>query len=215
MIGGKQMKTFYKKIALMLCVCSMFVMQSYAQRVPDKLHFTIDWQMNAPYSTDFADKISGWGMNFEGTYDVSPRWALGAFINFHTNHKYIGRQTIQLSPTESLTTDQQRSAYQLPFGFTSAYTVYPGKVVKPYIGVKLGAVYTRYTTYYGTGGVYDNPWGFYASPEIGLKIFPCKSKRFGFHVAGYYSFMTNQAQTLTGEGIDGQNNVGFRLGVIF
>ena len=174
MIGGKQMKTFYKKIALMLCVCSMFAMQSYAQRVPDKLHFTIDWQMNAPYSTDFADKISGWGMNFEGTYDVSPRWALGAFINFHTNHKYIGRQTIQLSPTESLTTDQQRSAYQLPFGFTSAYTVYPGKVVKPYIGVKLGAVYTRYTTYYGTGGVYDNPWGFYASPEIGLKIFPCK-----------------------------------------
>ena len=215
MIGGKQMKTFYKKIALMLCVCSMFAMQSYAQRVPDKLHFTIDWQMNAPYSTDFADKISGWGMNFEGTYDVSPRWALGAFINFHTNHKYIGRQTIQLSPTESLTTDQQRSAYQLPFGFTSAYTVYPGKVVKPYIGVKLGAVYTRYTTYYGTGGVYDNPWGFYASPEIGLKIFPCKSKRFGFHVAGYYSFMTNQAQTLTGKGIDGQNNVGFRLGVIF
>lgn len=215
MIGGKQMKTFYKKIALMLCVCSMFAMQSYAQRVPDKLHFTIDWQMNAPYSTDFADKISGWGMNFEGTYDVSPRWALGAFINFHTNHKYIGRQTIQLSPTESLTTDQQRSAYQLPFGFTSAYTVYAGKVVKPYIGVKLGAVYTRYTTYYGTGGVYDNPWGFYASPEIGLKIFPCKSKRFGFHVAGYYSFMTNQAQTLTGEGIDGQNNVGFRLGVIF
>ena len=102
MIGGKQMKTFYKKIALMLCVCSMFAMQSYAQRVPDKLHFTIDWQMNAPYSTDFADKISGWGMNFEGTYDVSPRWALGAFINFHTNHKYIGRQTIQLSPTESL-----------------------------------------------------------------------------------------------------------------
>ena len=215
MIGGKQMKTFYKKIALMLCVCSMFAMQSYAQRVPDKLHFTIDWQMNAPYSTDFADKISGWGMNFEGTYDVSPRWALGAFINFHTNHKYIGRQTIQLSPTESLTTDQQRSAYQLPFGFTSAYTVYPGKVVKPYIGVKLGAVYTRYTTYYGTGGVYDNPWGFYASPEIGLKIFPCKSKRFGFHVAGYYSYMTNQAETLTGEGIDGQNNVGFRLGVIF
>lgn len=215
MIGGKQMKTFYKKIALMLCVCSMFAMQSYAQRVPDKLHFTIDWQMNAPYSTDFADKISGWGMNFEGTYDVSSRWALGAFINFHTNHKYIGRQTIQLSPTESLTTDQQRSAYQLPFGFTSAYTVYPGKVVKPYIGVKLGAVYTRYTTYYGTGGVYDNPWGFYASPEIGLKIFPCKSKRFGFHVAGYYSYMTNQAETLTGEGIDGQNNVGFRLGVIF
>lgn len=215
MTGGKTMKTFYKKIALTLCVFSMFALQSHAQWDSDKMHLTIDWQMNAPYSTDFADKISGWGMNFEGTYDIAPRWSVGAFINFHTNHKYIGRQTISLSPTESLTTDQQRSAYQLPFGITTAYNIYPSKVVKPYIGVKAGAVYTRYTTYYGTGGVYDNPWGFYASPEIGLKIFPFTNKRMGFHVAGYYSYMTNQAQTLTGEGIDGQNNVGFRLGVIF
>ena len=202
-------------MALVFCMLSMFTLQSRAQWDSHKMHITVDWQMNAPYSTGFADKISGWGMNFEGAYDVSPRWALGAFINFHTNHTYVGRQTLQISPTESLTTDQQRSAYQLPFGFTSAYTVYSGKVVKPYFGVKLGAVYTRYTTYCGTGGVYDNPWGFYASPEIGLKIFPFRSKRFGFHVAGYYSYMTNQAETLTGEGIDGQNNAGFRLGVIF
>lgn len=209
------MKTNYKKIALALCMLSMFALQSWAQWDSHKMHITVDWQVNAPYSTGFADKISGWGMNFEGTYNVSPHWALGAFINFHTNHEYVGRQTLQISPTESLTTDQQRSAYQLPFGFTSAYTVYNGKVVKPYFGVKLGAVYTRYTTYCGTGGVYDNPWGFYASPEIGLQIFPFQNKRFGFHVAGYYSYMTNQAETLTHEGIDGQNNAGFRLGVIF
>lgn len=209
------MKTFFKKIAFTFCIFSMFALQSRAQWDAEKMHLQIDWQMNAPYSTDFADKISGWGMNFEATYDIAPRWAIGAFINFHTNHKYVGRQTLQLSPTESLTTDQQRSAYQLPFGITTSYNLYNGKVVKPYFGVKLGAAYTRYTTYYGTGGVYDNPWGFYASPEIGLKIFPFKSKRLGFHVAGYYSYMTNQAQTLTGEGIDGQNNAGFRLGVIF
>ena len=209
------MKIFYGKIVFVLCMFSMFALQTRAQWDPHKTHLIVNWQVNAPYSTDFADKISGWGMNFEGIYDVSPRWALGAFINFHTNHTYIGRQTLQISPTESLTTDQQRSAYQLPFGFTSAYTLYKSKVVNPYFGVKLGAVYTRYTTYCGTGGVYDNPWGFYASPEIGLKIFPFKSKRFGFHVAGYYSYMTNRAETLTGESIDGQNNAGFRLGVIF
>ena len=141
--------------------------------------------------------------------------AIGGFINFHTNHRYVGRQTLQLSPTESLTTDQQRSAYQLPFGLTTSYSIYNGKVVKPYVGVKLGAAYTRYTTYYGTGGVYDNPWGFYASPEIGLRIFPFKGHRLGFHIAGYYSYMTNKAETLASEDIDGQNNAGFRLGVIF
>lgn len=210
------MKTrIFRKLAIACCVAFFCFTKGYAQWEANKMHLTVDWQMNAPYSTDFADKISGWGMNFELAYDVSPRWSVGGFINFHTNHKYIGRQTLQLSPTESLTTDQQRSAYQLPFGATVSYKIYNGKVVDPYVGVKLGAAYTRYTTYYGTGGVYDNPWGFYASPEIGLRIFPFEGRRFGFHVAAYYSYMTNQAATLTGEGIDGQNNAGFRLGVIF
>ena len=84
------MKTFLKKIAFTFCIFSMFALQSRAQWDAEKMHLQIDWQMNAPYSTDFADKISGWGMNFEAVYDVAPRWAIGAFINFHTNHKYVG-----------------------------------------------------------------------------------------------------------------------------
>ena len=86
--------TFLKKIAFTFCIFSMFALQSRAQWDAEKMHLQIDWQMNAPYSTDFADKISGWGMNFEAVYDVAPRWAIGAFINFHTNHKYVGRQTL-------------------------------------------------------------------------------------------------------------------------
>lgn len=113
-----------------------------------------------------------------------------------------------------MTTDQQRSAYQLPFGASVSYNLYNGRYVKPYVGVKLGAAFTRYTTYYGTGGVYDDGWGFYASPELGLKIYPSPYRRFGFHIAGYYNYMTNEMSTLTGD-VTGQSNVGFRLGVIF
>lgn len=145
--------TIFKKAVLAFCALAMFAVQGYAQWDSQKAHLIVDWQMNAPVSTGFADKISGWGMNFEGFYDLTSRWSVGAFINFHTNHKYIGRQTIQLSPTEALTTDQQRSAYQLPFGIGTSYTLYNGRYVKPYVGVKLGAAYTRYTTYYGAGGV--------------------------------------------------------------
>lgn len=203
-----------KRIVMVFCALAS-VLQGYAQWNADKLHLTVDWQMNAPFSTGFADRISGWGMNFELAYEVTPHWSAGAFINFHTNHKYIERQTLQISATESLTTDQQRSAYQLPFGATASYYIYNGKVVTPYIGAKAGAVYTRYTTYYGTGGVYDNPWGFYVSPEVGLRIHPFRTHHFSFHVAGYYSYMTNQGATLTGDMVDGQNNAGFRLGVIF
>lgn len=204
----------FKKVSLAFCAMIIFAAQSYAQWDIRKAHLVVDWQMNAPISTDFADKISGWGMNFEGLYDVTSRWAMGVFINFHTNHQYVDRQTLQLSPTEMLTTDQQRSAYQLPFGLTTSYTLYDGKHIDPYFGVKLGTAFTRYTTYYGTGGVYDKAWGFYVSPEIGLKIYPFSSRRFGFHVAGYYSYMTNKMGTLTGN-ISDLCNVGFRLGIMF
>ena len=55
--------------------------------------------MNVPLNSNFADKFSGWGMNFEGKYDLTPYWSIGAFLNFHTNHRYVDRRTIPLTPT--------------------------------------------------------------------------------------------------------------------
>lgn len=208
-------KNILKTLVLAGCMLLTVLPQAQAQCAsPRKIHFAVDWQMNAPLSTGFADKISGWGMNLEGAYDVTSNFSAGAFVSFHTNHRYVDRQTIHLSPTESLTTDQQRSAFQLPFGVTGAYTFCTGSYVRPYVGVKLGTMFARNTTYFGTGGVYDESWGFYASPEIGLKIYPNRQKNWGFHVAGYYSYATNRTETLTGN-IDGQGNAGFRLGILF
>lgn len=208
-------KNILKTLVLAGCMLLTVLPQAQAQCAsPRKIHFAVDWQMNAPLSTGFADKISGWGMNLEGAYDVTSNFSAGAFVSFHTNHRYVDRQTIHLSPTESLTTDQQRSAFQLPFGVTGAYTFRTGSYVRPYVGVKLGTMFARNTTYFGTGGVYDESWGFYASPEIGLKIYPNRQKNWGFHVAGYYSYATNRTETLTGD-IDGQGNAGFRLGILF
>ena len=91
----------------------------------ENVHFNVDWQMNVPLNSNFADKFSGWGMNFEGKYDLTPYWAIGAFLNFHTNHRYMDRRTIPLTPTASLTTDQQQSAFQLPFGISVSYKDIP------------------------------------------------------------------------------------------
>lgn len=210
-----QIPTILKTLTLAACMLVAALPQIQAQHASQrKVHFAVDWQMNAPLSTGFADKISGWGMNFEGAYDVTSHFSAGAFLSFHTNHRYIDRQTISLSPTESLTTDQQRSAFQLPFGATAAYTFCTDSHVRPYVGAKLGAMFARNTTYFGTGGLYDTGWGFYASPEIGLKIYPNTQKNWGFHIAGFYSYATNRTETLTGN-IDGQSNTGFRLGILF
>lgn len=208
------MKTnIFKRFAMLSAICTMFATQAFSQFDMNKTSLKIDWQMNSPISTEFADKISGWGMNYELGYQITPRWEAGVFVSYHTNHKYIGRQTIPLSPTESMTTDQQRSAFQIPFGVTAAYNLSTNRYFKPYIGVKAGAMFARNKTYFGSGGLYDEGWGFYISPEIGVKIYPT-GKRWGLHIAGYYSYATNKTSTLTCN-IDGQNNAGFRLGVIF
>ena len=211
------MKTYnsiYKRLMVFCCFLSALVLSANAQWDVRNLNLVIDWQVNAPFSTGYADKISGWGMNYELKYEVNPRWDLGVFASFHSNHQYVERQTLQLSPTESLTTDQQRSAFQVPFGVVANYKLWNGKHFVPYVGLKAGTMFARNTTYYGVKGLYDKAWGGYVSPEIGFNIYPCKNKNWGFHVAGYYSYGTNKTYTLTSE-INGHNNAGFRVGVIF
>ena len=63
----KTIRYIFKKQFILLMILSVFCLKGQAQ-VEDNLHFNVDWQMNAPISTDFADKISGWGMNFEAGY---------------------------------------------------------------------------------------------------------------------------------------------------
>ena len=171
------------RLASLLIVLSVFGFQGRAQHLPDELHFNFDWQVNAPIGTDFADQLSGWGMSFEFGYEVAGPWSVGAFASFHTNHQYVERQTIHLSPTEALTTDQQHSAFQVPFGALVSYSLYDNGYVQPYVTAKLGAMYQQNTTYLNTVGYYERPWGFYVSPEIGVNIHPLKYSRFGFHVA--------------------------------
>lgn len=201
------------RYALVPVFLSLFCLKGYSQDFPDKLRFNVDWQMNAPLNTDFANRISGWGMNFEGNYALAPHWELGAFLNFHTNNKYVGLQTIT-DGTVSLTTDRQESAFQLPFGLTSAYRFNDSGYLRPYIGAKIGAMYAKNTTYLNAVNLSDKPWGFYVSPELGMTIYPIPDRRFGFHVAAYYSYSTNKSEVLTGT-LDGENNVGFRIGVTF
>ena len=182
-----------------------------ARSFTDDLSFNLDWQMNAPIGTDYANKISGWGMNLDAGYEVTPDWTVGLFASFHTNHRYVGRETFPLSPTETLTTDQQQSAFQIPFGAFGRYYLYDNGYIRPYVAGKLGAMYEQNTTYLNTTGYYERPWGFYVSPEIGMNINPKRYHRYGFHVALYYSYATNQTN-LFNYVENGRNNIGFRLG---
>ena len=111
-------------------------------------------------------------------------------------------------------TDQQHSIFQLPFGASVRYQFNRGGVCQPYFAVKLGAEYAKYTSFYNVFDSYQKTWGFYASPEFGLNIFPW-SYGPGLHLAIYYSYGTNKVDKLFYYNEKGLNNIGFTLGVSF
>ena len=118
----KTRKNIYFKVVALAAIAIAFAMPAKAQ-LSDNGYANIDWQFNAPLSNNFADKASGWGMNFEGGYFVTPNIGLGLFLNYHSNHEYVGRETFQMGAGE-VTTDQQHTIFQLPFGAAAGYWVH-------------------------------------------------------------------------------------------
>ena len=139
----KTRKNIYFKVVALAAIAIAFAMPAKAQ-LSDNGYANIDWQFNAPLSNHFADKASGWGMNFEGGYFVTPNIGLGLFLNYHSNHEYVGRETFKMAGGD-VTTDQQHTIFQLPFGAAARYQWNRGGSFQPYVSAKLGAESVSYT----------------------------------------------------------------------
>ena len=192
------MKKMYKSIKLIALLVACLAIPSLAgAQVVKNMYFNVDWQINSPFSQEFSDKTSGWGAHAEAGYYVIPNFSVGAFISYHTNNKYIDRQTLPVSSTSAITSDQQHSIFQLPFGAAFRYNVAPESQFQPYAGVQLGASYSEMSTYMNVMNMYFTP-----------------QKQIGLHIAAYYNYATNKGDVLS-YSIDGLNNWGIRLGLAF
>ena len=185
---------------------------SHSTTPTNRSFFNVDWQVNGTICNDFVGNTSGWGAHFEAGYYLTDHWALGAFLSFHTNNEYFPRQSFMWE-NAALSTDQQHSLFQLPFGISTRYRFFDG-IFAPYAGLKMGAQYAESESYLNETCIYNDQWGFYISPEVGIEIHPLKVKRLGFHVAVYYSYATNDNSVMW-YNANGLNNYGLRLGIAF
>lgn len=209
------MKTINKSvISAILFVAIMFVPNTAKSQITDKGYLDVDWQFNIPINNGFADKASGWGMSLDGGYYITDNVGIGAFLTYSTNNEYIERETLKLTETSALTTDQQHSIFQLPFGVSVRYRFLPDAIVKPYVSLKLGPEYSKVSSYYNSFTSRDEEWGFYISPEVGTTIYFTSSQKVGLHLALYYSYATNKSKVLIYD-VKGLNNAGFKLGMSF
>ena len=171
------------------------------------------WQFNGTVGNSFVQSAQGYGAYVEGGYYLTGNLSIGAFLTYHSNHKYIPRETISLPENGSLNTDQQHTLFQLPFGVSGRYTMNREGMFQPYFGLKLGPQYGKLKTVFNTFQETKNTWGFYMSPEIGVNIFPWVYRP-GIHVAAYFNYATNKGNLMTYQ-VDGLSNYGFRIGIAF
>ena len=202
-----------KKIIYIIAALSAFLlMAGEADAQMGKRHYVNGgWQFNGTLANDFAETAQGYGAYLEGGYYISPMVAFGGFASFNTNNDYIPKATYTFEDKSALTTDVDKSIYQVPFGATVRLR-FMTREFQPYLEAKIGAEYATQNTYMSTFMAKNDNWGFYASPEVGMTFFPFEKTDFGFQVAVYYSYATNENKSLK---INGLNNMGFKLGIAF
>lgn len=210
------MKKILKNIKISALVVVTLIMATSSTKAQsfENVFLNFDWQLNAPVGSSFANQFSGWGANADGGYYLTKNIGIGAFISYHTNRKYLDKRTIGLGNSTDVTTDQQQSIYQLPFGLSARYSFLPESRVQPYFAVRLGTEYSKVATYMNVFEISEKKWGFYVSPEIGTNVYVDPQNRYAVHVAAYYSYSTNKSEVF-GYDIDGINNLGFRIGLSF
>ena len=206
----KSLKQYAVRLAMTVALITGISAPAKSQVSLDA-YYNVDWQFNIP-SNKFVDKVSGWGMNFDAGWYLTPDIAIGAFMNYHTNNQYVDRAVVHVSDATSIYTDQQRSLYQLPFGLTMLYRIIESDW-QPYVAMKLGAEYAYTSSYYNIYKSSEDSWGFYMSPEIGVRWYPLPNG-VGLHAAAYYSFSTNKSSVMGAE-LHNPSNFGFRLGLAF
>ena len=202
-----------KKIIYMIVTAAamLFAVTEADAQMGKRYFINGGWQFNGTPGNEFVKSAQGYGAYAEGGYYVTPMFAVGGFANFNTNDEYIPMKTYTFSDQSALTTDLTRTLYQMPFGAMMRYR-FMRTEFQPYLQAKLGAEYSNQNTYMSTFVNRHENWGFYVSPEVGMTFFPFHKTDFGFQVAAYYSYSTNQNKNYD---IKGLNNVGFKLGIAF
>lgn len=169
------------------------------------------WQFNGTIKNEVAESAQGYGAFIESGYYITPMLAVGGFASFNTNNQYYPKQTYTFADKAALTTDLNKSIYQVPFGTIVRYR-FMRDMFQPYVEAKIGTEFSTQSTYMSTFVSRDNNWGFYVSPEIGVTVWPFAQEDFGFLLAAYYSYSTNKSSNYNLKGI---NNAGFKLGIAF
>jgi outer membrane protein W len=174
--------------------------------------FVAAWEIGVPVSNnDFLSKTSYTGGKLEYRHFIKHNVTVGGFIGWRSYYEYFPTATYENpEKTQAVTTDMYRYIYNLPMGANVHYYFQGGKMIKPFVGLGLGAQYSEQTVYYNIFYSEDKNWGFLVRPEVGA-IIPLQDQ-WGILVGATYSYSTNKNDAVK---IKSLGDLNFQIGFVF
>ncbi len=189
-----------KNIVLALVVC--FSMAAKAQVSAFGFNYVIS--VPTGNTSDFIGEASYRGASFEYTYVPDDHIALhfeGGWNNFYEK---IDRTTYEYK-TASITGTQYRYLESVPLFLGVHYIILPEAIVKPYVGLDIGLMYTDVRADIGMYSILIDSWQFGFKPEAGAAIELGDNAYLKLSAKYYQTFKTND--------LAAQSFVGFNMGL--
>lgn len=168
------------------------------------------WNINLPANSDYLTKTSFSGGKIDYRHFINhSKFSFGVSLDWASYEQYFPRQTfVKPDGNGAITSDFVAQVYQVPIVGTFDYYFKGGKMVKPYVGIGLGASYMEQSLYYNVYVSDNDNWGFVARPELGAIIKFDES--WGALIGANYSIATNSTELLNKSSI---NSFGFNIGL--
>jgi hypothetical protein len=184
---------------------------SFVERAFDDF-FTFAWDVNIPMGDKFVDKISYAGAKMEYRKMIDQNFSLGFDLSWNSYYELVPSKTYHLNETTDITTDLYRYNYTLPMAVTANYYLNSSSIVKPYVGLGMGALYSTPKLYFNIYEIDEENWGFLVRPELGAIIKFDQAADIGILLAARYSMSTNEETSFR---IENLQALGFQLGFVW
>jgi outer membrane protein W len=197
-----------KKLMIILAICltSGTVM---AQKNTSNF-FGVSWEVAFP-NGDFVSDPSFLGGKVEYRHFFSDKIAAGVTLAWSNFDEYVNKKTYEnADQTQAITTDMERFVFSMPITADVYYNFKAGDRFTPYVGLGVGAQYSKQEAYYNIYLSEESNWGFVARPQIGTLISLQPASPTRLILAAGYNYATNKNESFR---IDNQQHFWISVGI--
>ncbi len=201
------MKKYCTLIIIYLFISTGVKAQSDYWRTKNILSF--NWEVGIPLNTNYLKTVSAAGANLDYRHFINNNFSLGVAWHWNTFEEYLSPRVYEKPDgSQAVYTDMVVQAYVAPMLLKGHYYFDAGNIIKPYVGLGIGAQYAKQQVFYNIFTSETDNWGFAVRPEAGL-MYQLPNKRGGLHFNAGFNYATNQNEAFK---IDGLKHIGLSLG---